>query len=391
MSLLPEARTEQCALNDYLAALSAGSLLPVPLQWFAAEDEGRTEEPTEYKIRKAREEGKVAKSAELTGSIILLVGIVVVGIMGSSILNTTAEMLHFFFTNNTTIDIATDNRIWPLFFIYFMKLSLPILISVFIAALLANLIQVGFLFTAKPLVPDFSRIAPNFARYLQRTLFSIEALFNLGKALFKVIVIGVIAYLNISGEFIKITGLIQQPFMAGFSLISSIAFRIIVEAALAMLALSIVDYMFQRRQHLESLKMSKQEIKEERKMMEGDPLIKSRLRERMRQLVTKNMMKAVPKADVVITNPTHYAIAMEWNRLTMAAPVVTAKGMNEVAFKIRELAQEHAVPVIENKPLAQALYKEVEIGEAIPDKFYEVVAAVLAEVYRLNGKAVFSA
>jgi flagellar biosynthetic protein FlhB len=376
--------------KEYFASFSLPGQY-IHLQWFAAEDEGRTEDPTEYKIRKAREEGKVAKSAELTSSVILLVGIVIIAIMASTILNTTLEMMQFFFINNTTIDVSTDMRLWPLFFKYFIKMTLPIMITVFIAALLGDLIQVGFLFTAKPLTPDFNKITPKIGRYLQRTLFSAEAVFNLGKAIFKVIIVAVIAYLNITGDFAQLCGLIQKPFLAGLGLISAIAFRIIVEAAIAMLALSIFDYLFQRRQHRESLKMSKQEIKEERKMFEGDPLIKSRLRERMRELLSKNMLKAVPKADVVITNPTHYAIAMEWNRLSMQAPVVTAKGMNEIALKIKEVALAHAIPVMENKPLAQALYKEVEIGEAIPERFYEVVATVLAEVYRLNGKSAFTA
>jgi len=154
-----------------------------------------------------------------------------------------------------------------------------------------------------------------------------------------------------------------------------------------MLVLSIFDYYFQRRQHLQSLKMSRQEIKEERKMYEGDPLIKSRLRERMREILTRNMMRAVPKADVVITNPTHYSVALEYRRIEMEAPVVTAKGVDHIALKIRELAQEHSVPLVENRPLARALYSEVDIGDAIPEKFYEVMATILAEIFKLSGRA----
>jgi flagellar biosynthetic protein FlhB len=150
--------------------------------------------------------------------------------------------------------------------------------------------------------------------------------------------------------------------------------------------LALPDYLFQRRQHLESLKMSRQEIKEERRMYEGDPLVRSRLREKMRELLTRNMMKAVPRADVVITNPTHYSVAVEWNRLLMQAPTVTAKGVDAVALAIREVAREAKVPLVENKPLARTLYNEVEIGESIPEKYYEVMAVILAEVYRLSGK-----
>jgi len=157
-----------------------------------------------------------------------------------------------------------------------------------------------------------------------------------------------------------------------------------------MLAFSAIDYWFQRRQHIESLKMSRQEVKEERKMYEGDPLTRSRLRERMREIMRRNMLRAVPKADVVITNPTHYAVALEYNRTLMPAPTVVAKGADMIAQRIREIATENNVPIMENKPLAQALYREVEIGDVIPEKFYEVMSTVLAEVYRLNNTTQFA-
>jgi flagellar biosynthetic protein FlhB len=132
--------------------------------------------------------------------------------------------------------------------------------------------------------------------------------------------------------------------------------------------------------------MSRQELKEERRMYEGDPLIKSRLRDRMRELLTRNMMRAVPKADVVITNPTHYSVAIEYDRLVMEAPLVTAKGVDAIALKIREIARENEVPLVENKPLARTLYQEVEIGDAVPEKYYEVMAIILAEVYKMAGR-----
>jgi flagellar biosynthetic protein FlhB len=179
---------------------------------------------------------------------------------------------------------------------------------------------------------------------------------------------------------------VLSPFYSGVLVICQIALRIVLEAAIALLVFSFFDYLFQRRQHMESLKMSKQEVKEERKLYEGDPLTKSRLRERMREIMRRSMLKAVPKADVVITNPTHYAVALEYERAVMSAPTVTAKGADLIAAKIREIAADNDVPIVENKPLAQALYKEVEIGDAIPEKYYEVISTVLAEVYRLAGK-----
>ena len=199
-------------------------------------------------------------------------------------------------------------------------------------------------------------------------------------------VIATLAVLNIRAHIPRLANLVTAPVLVSLQLIATLAFRIIVEASLAMLLLAIPDYMFQRRQHRESLKMSRQELKEERKMYEGDPLIKSRMRERMQEMLTRNMMRAVPQADVVITNPTHFAVAMEWNRRLMEAPTVVAKGADEIARKMREIATENDVPLVENKPLARALYQEVEIGDVIPEKFYEVMAMILAEVYKIQGK-----
>jgi flagellar biosynthetic protein FlhB len=366
--------------------LPAALAFEVPLQWFAAEDEGRTEEPTEHKLRKAREEGKVARSIELPAALVLLLGVATLAVVSGYFLKNVVYMLRYFFQNSCTLDISRDSGLAGAFMSYFLKLSAPVLVVAFIAAIMGNVLQVGFLFSAKPITPDVNRILPNLGRFFRRAMFSGEAAFNLAKSLLKIAVVVVIAYLNVRAELVRIVHLGDMPWQLGFRLISAIGFRIVVESALAMLVLSLPDYLFQRRQHLEALKMSRQEIKEERRMYEGDPLVRSRLREKMRELLTRNMMQAVPKADVVITNPTHYSVAVEWNRLLMQAPTVTAKGVDQIALKIREVAREARVPLVENKPLARTLYQEVEIGEAIPEKYYEVMAVILAEVYRLSGK-----
>lgn len=359
----------------------------VHLQWFAAEDEGRTEEPTEHKIRKAREEGKVAKSGELTSALILLFGIIVIGLLSGYLLDNCLKMIFYFITHATEIDITTDLQVFPAFLEFFFTLALPILLICFITAFLGNVMQVGFLFTVKPIIPDFTKIIPKFGKWFQRAFLSAEALFNLAKSIFKIGIIALIVFLNLFIEIKKITALMKSHFMLSFSFFALLAFRIIIEAAIALFILSIFDYFFQRQKHRESLKMSKQEVKEERKTYEGDPLIKSRLRMRMQEIMRRSMLKVVPKADVVITNPVHYAVALEWKKENMVSPQVVAKGADEIARKIKEIAIDHNVPIVENKPLARALYQEVEIGEAIPEKFYEVVALILAEVYKLSGKA----
>ncbi|MFW5711727.1 MAG: flagellar biosynthesis protein FlhB [Spirochaetota bacterium] len=365
------------------AAAETGSFA-IHLQWFAAEDEGRTEDPTEHKIRKAREDGKVAKSSEFTSALVLLFPVIAIGLMAPRMWATMEEMLTFFLKLSTKLDPAREAQIVPAFFNYFIRLFAPPALIAFVAALLANLLQVGFLFSTKPITPDFSKIAPNFSRFLQKSFFSMEALFNFWKSIMKVVVISIIAYINIRIEMDMIIQFVNAPYQYSLVNIAGIAFRILIEAAIAMLLMSLPDYLFQRKQHLESLKMTKQEVKEERKTMEGDPLIRSRLRERMRDMLNQNMMQNVPEADVIVTNPTHYAIGLEWKQEKMNAPMVIAKGQDHIAQKIKEIARENDVPVIENKPLARALYAEVEIGDEIPEQYYEVMAIVLSEVYRMK-------
>jgi flagellar biosynthesis protein FlhB len=336
-------------------------------------------------VRKAREEGKVARSGEVSSSLVLLAGIAAMGLLGEYILRNSVQMVTYFLSIAASPN-AFNGGLMTAFMSWLAKITLPILVIVFVVAILGNVIQVGFLFTVKPITPDFSRVVPHFSRWLQRSFASSEALFNFAKSIFKIAIIAVIAYLNISSEMGRLTRLAMSAFLAGVSIIAQISFRILLEAAIALLVFSAVDYWFQRRQHLESLKMSKQEVKEERKMYEGDPLTRSRLRERMREIMRRTMLKAVPKADVVITNPTHFAVALEYNRALMIAPTVVAKGVDVVAQKIKEVARDSGVPIMENKPLAQALYHEVEIGDAIPEKFYDAMSIILAEVYRVSGR-----
>jgi flagellar biosynthetic protein FlhB len=367
-------------------AASGSTRLRFHLQWFAAEDEGRTEEPTEHKIKKAREEGRVAKSYELNSAVILIFGIGALAILSANIFDTFVSMMRFFFERSTEVTLLENGAAVRAFITYFIKLSAPLMLLIFIVSIIINIIQVGFLFTVKPIIPDFSRVAPRFGRYFKRALFSAEAGFNLLKAIAKVVVIGVIAYLNIQAEFNRLVNLLRVHFFQAFTFTAQLVFRIVLETGLVMLVVSIIDYLFVRRQYRERLKMSRQELKEERKMYEGDPLVRSRLRERMREIMLRNMMKAVPKADVVITNPTHFAVALEWDRVTMVAPTVTAKGADRVAEKIKALAADNGVPLVENKPLARALFEEVDVGDTIPEKFYEVLATILAQIFKLKGE-----
>jgi flagellar biosynthetic protein FlhB len=361
-------------------------LLWIDLQWFAAEDEGRTEDPTEYKLRKAREEGRVAKSQELNGALVLLIPALVLVALAPGMMNTCTEMIRFFLLRSTTTEI-NDPVLAQAFLRYFIKLVLPIAASAVLAGLASNLVQNGgFIFSVKPIAINMGKISPNFPKYFKRVLFSSEGLFNLAKSLIKVGVIAFVAYLTIRGEVPRLVSMLSTSLWQAIVFVASLAARIILVSAIIFIAISVPDYVFQRRQFIESLKMTRQEIKEEYKQMEGDPLVKSRLRQRMRELLSQNMMVNVPKADVVITNPTHFAVAMQWDRSTMRAPMLTAKGADLQAQRIKQLARENDVPIVENKPLARALYAEVEIGDMIPDEYYQALAVILAKVYALDSR-----
>ena len=359
--------------------------LKIGIQWFAPEDEGRTEDPTEHKIRKAREDGKVAKSPELAPALVMIFTITTIAVFSKYIFTTILEMMKYFFTISTEIQVSGFGIIVPVFFSYFLKVFIPIALVAFTAALMGNLIQVGILFSTKPITPDFSKISPDFIKFFKKALFSSEAAFNLFKTLVKVFIIGILLYFNLKMDFDKLIHLSTQTLLYSTGFIAKLVFRLIIESGLLMLLLSLPDYYFQRKQHRESLKMSRQEIKEEMKQLEGDPKVKNMLMERMRDLMSRNMIQNVPDADVIVTNPTHYSVAIKYERFTMEAPQVIAKGQDEIAFRIREVAKENDVPVMENKPLARALYAEVKIGDEIPMQYWEMVSIVLTEVYKLNG------
>jgi flagellar biosynthetic protein FlhB len=359
----------------------------IDLQWFAAEDEGRTFEPTETTIRKAREEGRVAKSQELIAAIGLLFPALTIVALAPSMLNTCAEMLRFFFTRTYELNTLTDRVVFGVFVNYFIRLVLPILIVAFLSGLISNIVQVRLLFTTKPLVPDFSKVLPHLGKHLKKTLFSPEGLFNLVKSILKMIIIGIIAYTVISSQIQELANLQKADLWMGITLIASLAARILIIASIFMLVLSIPDYVIQRWQFRQSLKMTREQFKEEQKQEEGDPLVRARLRSRYRELVSRKMLNDVPRANVVITNPTHYAVALEYDReKRMEAPVVIAKGEDALAFRIREIAEAHDIPVVSHPPLTRVLYRETEIGDTIPVRYYQVVISLLGHILLADKK-----
>lgn len=359
------------------------------LQLFAAEDEGRTEEPTEYKKRKAREEGKVVKTQELPGALVLLFGFFIFFILAKGIYKNTLQMMEYYL-GLVPVVIRSDENIIFLFkplLPLILKLVGPILGIVFLAAFLGNIVQVGFQFTAKTIQPDLTRINPNPVRFFQRVLFTKQAAINMVKSIFKIAAIGAVAFLLIKKDIPSITKTLDMGLNQGLYLMVLLSFKLIMVVSGILLVLSIPDYIFQHRQHIEALKMTRQELKEERKLLEGDPLLRAKMREKQRAYAKRRMMQEVPKADVVITNPVHFATALKYEALKMSAPVCVAKGQDLVARRIKEIAMENDVPVVENKPLARELYKRVDIGDEVPDDLFAAVAEVLAFVYKLKKKA----
>jgi flagellar biosynthetic protein FlhB len=364
----------------YLAALG------MHLQWFAAEDEGRIHEPTEATYRRAREEGRVAKSQEFISALGLLLPAIAIIFLAPGMLRTCAEMLRVFFTRINELDPATDRLTASLFINYFVRLVLPILAVAVASALFSNLVQIGFIFSTKPLEPDFSKVLPKFGRYFQRTLFSMEALFNFAKSLFKMAVIGIVAFFIIRSKFNELANLQTAGLWAGISLVSTLAAQLLIITAFLLVFLSIPDILFQRWQFKESLKMTREAAKEELKQDEGDPELRRRLRHRYREMLSRNMLNAVPEADVVITNPTHFSVALEFDAARMEAPMVVAKGEDELAFRIREVAKENGVPVVSHPALTRTLYRETEIGDEIPIRYWNVVAIVVGKFFGFDQK-----
>ncbi|NIZ18489.1 flagellar biosynthesis protein FlhB [Entomospira culicis] len=369
----------------------ADTLTWFSLQHFAkAEDEGRTEDPTDRKKRKSREEGKVAKSADLTQALTLFVALLTLAFFGKYMVRLLAEMMHFYFSQLTDHPSRIEQpnlsgNLGSAFYSYYFRSVGPIFATTFIVAFVSMALQVGFVYAPKAIKPDFKKIAPNFAKYISKTFLSIEAIYNLFKSIFKVIIIGFVGYLTISSSINKLS-------VAAYSSISQIStflisriFIMMLIVSIFMLALAIIDFMFQRHQFKETIKMTKQEIKDEMKEDMGNPHVKSLMRQRMMELLRSSMIQNVPKADVIITNPTHFSVALEYT-WGAPAPRVTAKGEDLMALKIREIAQANDVPLVENRPLARALYATVEIGDEVPEEFLKIVADILASLPKIQAK-----
>lgn len=345
----------------------------------------KSEAPSEKKRQDAREKGTVAKSTEINSVVVLLTALFLIKILGPWIMKELNSSLVDFFglMSNTEMDPARLLMITRKAIILLVKISAPITGGILLMGVVANIAQIGFLFTLKPLMPKFEKIDPisGFKR-----LFSMRSVIETVKNIIKLSVIGVIAYITVKNEFDNMILLSDASVVTIWSFTLAVAYKIILRIALAMVIIAVLDYAYQRFEHEKQLKMTHQEVKEERKQMEGDPQVKSRIRSLQREMARRRMMEQVPKATVVVTNPTHLAIALRYEPKENDAPVVVAKGKDLIAQRIKKLAKENNVPVVEDKPLARSMYDKIEVGFPIPIEFFTAVAEIMAYVYRLKNR-----
>lgn len=363
-------------------------VLEYNLQWFAKDGPGgeKTEPATSKKLREARDDGKVAKSKELTSAFDLIVLFLVLKVFISTVGTGFLEV--FYYVYNTMPDFVSINAvemssmaISSFFAVIFMKMLVivaPFFIFGFVINVVISVLQVGWKVSAKPMKPKLDRFDPMNGF---KKMFSKDSLFELFKSILKIGVIVYVAYTSIKGEKNDIFILYDMPLNQALALCGEVIINTGLKISIVYLIIGFADFIYQRFRFNEEMKMSKQEVKDEYKNTEGNPEIKGRQRQRMREASRQRMMQDVPKADVVITNPTHLAVAIKYDPEKAKAPIVVAKGEDFLAQKIRETAKENHIEIIENKPLARMLYANVEIGEAIPPELYQTVAEILAMVY----------
>lgn len=343
-----------------------------------ASQEERTESATPRRREEARRKGQVAKSAELTSTFMLIVGLTALRIIFPSMFSRIISFSEYTFSH---LSIAEDMQNLGIKMIALLgNIMGAFVIIMTLSAFAINYAQVGFILSGEALIPKFERIDPikGFSRIVsRRTLVSF--LFSL----MKLIIVGYIMYATLKSDQQKILELADMDIKPAILLIVDETFKMAYRASIFLLGLAILDYAYQRWEFERSLKMTRQELREELKSSEGDPLIKSRIRSVQRETAMQRMMQAVPSADVVITNPTHIAVALKYERETYNAPKVCAKGKNLIAERIKEIARENGVPIMEDKPLAQTLYK-LDLDQEIPVTLYKAVAEILARVYQMN-------
>ncbi|MCI7492763.1 MAG: flagellar biosynthesis protein FlhB [Lachnobacterium sp.] len=377
-------------MKDYIDEQDKGKyLLEYNLQWFAKDGEGgeKTEPATAKKLKDARDDGKVTKSKELTAAFDLIVLFLVLKIfisfVGERLVGifdyVYSRMPDFLKINSTSVSPVAASHYMADILLQMLLTMLPFLLFGFVITFLVSVVQVGWKVTGKPLKPDLNKFNPinGFKRIISK-----DSLFELLKSIIKIAVIFWVAYSRVKNHKEELFILYEIPLNQAIALIGSVIIDTGLYISIVYLVIGFADFAYQKHKFNEDMKMTKQEVKDEFKNTEGDPQIKGRQRRKMQETSQRRMMHDVPKADVVITNPTHLAVAVKYDADVNAAPVVLAKGEEYVAQKIKEVARENNIEIVENKPLARMLYHNVDIGAEIPPELYQAVAEVLATIYK---------
>ncbi len=350
-----------------------------------AENDGgdKTEAPTPRRRQEAREQGQVPRSQDLTAAIVLLTGLALLNALGPQIFEGLLALTH---------DIAAPSeQTGPAMLIWIkragritLSIIAPFLILLLVIGLCGAVAQTGPLLTWKKLEPKLDHINPQ--KGLKR-IFSLDSLTRTGFGLLKMVFVAGVAYYSVLGQLDPILGTAAVDSYGIFFLASQVVFQLALRMALILLLLGLLDYLYQRWRLEEQLKMTKQEVRDEMKRMDGDPLLKSRRRQAQMKLAMQRLQTEVPTADVIVTNPTEYAVALKYDEATMRAPRMVAKGVDLIAARIRQLAHQHGIPIVQRPPLARALFAAAEVGDEVPPMYYKAVAEVLAYVYQLTRKA----
>lgn len=347
----------------------------------------KTEPATSKRRQEMRQKGQIPRSKELVTSIVLLISFWSMKLLSKYIFKDLIVAVRTFLSFPKDMDSRfTYDNIMQIFLkcMFIMaKVLAPILLIIAAVVIIVNYLQVGAVFTAKPLIPNLNKLNPfeGFKRLISKSAF-VELL----KAILKIGIIGYVVYDYLNKNYTVLPELLKMNMERTTVFIGNTIINVGIRAAVVLFILSIFDYGFQIWDYEKNIRMSKQEVKDEYKLIEGNPQVKSKIREKQRQLSLRRMMAEVPHADVIITNPTHFAVAVKYDAAVSDAPMVIAKGKDLIAQKIKDTAKENKVTIVENKPLAQALYKSVEVGEKIPSELYKAVAEVLAFVYSLREK-----
>ena len=349
------------------------------------DDSQKTEEPTHRRLEQAREKGQVARSQEVNHWFMILAATIILAIFAKSVTGGIVSHLHRFIEQAHAIRLDGP-QLREIVLGSVIDLGLIVLVPVLLilfAAVLAGFVQTGLVFSTEPLTPKLEKLS--LGRGLKR-LFSTRSLVDFAKGLVKIAIVAAVVVLLLWPE-VDIIPIITTMDLGSFlDLLQTLSLRVLVGVLSVMTVIAGLDFLYQKQQHLKQLRMSKQELKEEFKQTEGDPMIKARLRQIRMERARQRMMAAVPEADVVVTNPTHYAVALKYDDATMEAPVLTAKGVDHVARRMREIAREHDVPIVENPPLSRALYDSVEVDREVPPEHYKAVAEIIGYVMRLKGR-----